>query len=289
MKFTSPTNILRFVKARFLKKRPFVLNHSITFKCNLKCDMCNVIKLKEKEMGLDYICKILEDARKEGFFIYNVTGGEPLLVKDLPLILKYAKSLGFLTSINTNGTLLKQRIYELSDCVDFISVSIDGSEKTHDKIRGRGSYEKSIEGIKEAKKNGIKIRVIYTMCDNNKEDLDNSSKLFDDMGVLFSVNPVHVGHKSGIEFPIKFKKCRFHNVFLWITPNGSIRTCMNEYVWDLKELYIKEFMDSKRFKNLLKKVDRCDKNCNLLCNSEVSLLYELNIKKILYVLKNGFV
>jgi len=95
------------------------------------------------------VLKLLEDLDKIGIAYLTFSGGEPLLRKDFNIIAKKISGLGFLCTLNTNGTLITENNAELiSKSFDIIRVSIDGNEKTHDKIRGKkGCYKKTSEGI----------------------------------------------------------------------------------------------------------------------------------------------
>ena len=66
-------------------------------------------------MSTQEIFKMLDEARSFGIGVYNAWTVEPLLRDDLPKILRHAKSLGFITSLITNGRLLLQRAKELPD------------------------------------------------------------------------------------------------------------------------------------------------------------------------------
>jgi MoaA/NifB/PqqE/SkfB family radical SAM enzyme len=72
------------------------------------------------------------------------TGGEPLIRRDLFDILEHVLTHhpSFRFAILTNGTLLThEAVRKLSEFHPlFVQVSIDGSERTHDEIRGKGSY-----------------------------------------------------------------------------------------------------------------------------------------------------
>ena len=80
---------------------------------------------------------ILKRIYDSGVTAVAFEGGEPLLRNDLPEILAFARSLPLHTSLITNGTLLESRIEEIAPHINgVIYVSLDGLEKTHDKIRG---------------------------------------------------------------------------------------------------------------------------------------------------------
>jgi len=125
-----------------------------TVRCNLSCPMCVDKKLKEKakefkELRLSEIKKIIDQI---AFFrpLFYITGRECLIRKDIVEIIKYAKKKGLICSLTSNGTLLtKTKARELIDAgIDRISFSLDGPEKIHDQIRGRGSFKKTTQGIR---------------------------------------------------------------------------------------------------------------------------------------------
>jgi len=62
----------------------------------------------EKELSTEEIKDFLRQAAKEGSLFLTLTGGEPMLRKDLWEILEYARSLQFITNIITNGTLMNE-------------------------------------------------------------------------------------------------------------------------------------------------------------------------------------
>ena len=80
-----------------------------------------------------------------------ITGGEPLLRKDFFEILGYAHSLGYRWGMTSNATLIdRDTAHRLAlTGMRTISVSIDGLEETHDRLRGmKGGYRRAMEGIR---------------------------------------------------------------------------------------------------------------------------------------------
>lgn len=95
--------------------------------CNFRCGFCHnpfIVFGKEKKIEEDAIISFL--ARRKGILEgVCVTGGEPTLYKDLPLLLKKIKSMGFLIKLDTNGTnpeMLKKVIEE--QIVDYVAMDI---------------------------------------------------------------------------------------------------------------------------------------------------------------------
>ena len=98
--------------------------------------------------------------------------------KDIYKLLKLSTDNGVCTSLGTNGTLINKEIAEnlkkagLKKAV----VSIDGTKDIHDEIRGKGNYEKSMEGITYLKEAGIDVRVNAVIMKSNMEDVIKLAK-----------------------------------------------------------------------------------------------------------------
>ncbi len=132
------------------QKVPKVIIFPITYKCNLKCVMCNIWKEKQADIPLVDITKIFKNDLLVNYLeSINITGGEPLLRKDInqviETIIKSCKNLNLIT-LNTNGvlsneytTLIKQ-VQEIRESVrdfDFsFYISLDGIDEKHDDMRG---------------------------------------------------------------------------------------------------------------------------------------------------------
>ena len=177
-----------------VRRRPFVLSHGINARCNMNCSFCEYWKRPGKEMSTQEIFKMLEDARSFGIGVYNAWTVEPLLRDDLPKILRHAKSLGLVTSLITNGRLLRQRAKELPD-LDFLSISVDGI-KSYQELRGIDLQE-VLEGIKAAKKAGHEILMNCVINSKNMDELEDLAYLAKTLGTWISFEPLH--ESSGID------------------------------------------------------------------------------------------
>ena len=85
--------------------------------CNFNCKMCYIKmtteemkKCQEEVMTLEKWKEIADRARKEGMLYLLLTGGEPFLWPDFWELYDYLTELGFVISINTNGSLIDDRI-----------------------------------------------------------------------------------------------------------------------------------------------------------------------------------
>ncbi|MBI4318634.1 MAG: radical SAM protein [Chloroflexi bacterium] len=140
---------------QFLDDRAFLPNRvlfNITYKCNLKCRTCwwwgeAGIHPRAHELSLEEI-KLVVDKLKSFRPSISFTGGEVLTRQDMPQILEYVKEQGMKTEIFTNGTLITPELASrLVACVDRFMISVEGSPKMHDAIRGPGTFERTSRGI----------------------------------------------------------------------------------------------------------------------------------------------
>ncbi len=156
--FPDSSRYLKYFKnileMRLVTHRPIVLSHMVTSLCDCKCKLCTLWELGNRdEMTDDQIFHMLDMAKDEGMIGYNVWGGEPLLRKSLPRILKRAKMNRLHTSVITNGNNLPQRIHEIASYIDTLIVSVDHPDaESHEESRGRkGIYERAMKGIDMAR------------------------------------------------------------------------------------------------------------------------------------------
>lgn len=129
-----------------------------TLNCNFNCKHCGSSagsgKIFKNELLTDEIKSALKnvsdnyDSKK---IMIAITGGEPLLRKDLFEVMGYAKSLGFSWGMVTNGFLLTpEKVRQAkSSGMSTVVVSIDGLGQIHDEFRGvNGAYDRAIEAVK---------------------------------------------------------------------------------------------------------------------------------------------
>ncbi|MBW2980452.1 radical SAM protein [Candidatus Woesearchaeota archaeon] len=145
----------------------------LTNKCNLSCKWCGVKKGKDV-LSYDKIISIIEKNKPKWV---EFTGGEPLLRKDIFDLIDYCKSRRTYTCLNTNGTLINDKIAKRLNA-DIIRISIDGLEKVNDKIRGKGSFKKAVNAIESLKKHNKKIIISTAIGKLNKNEPKKIIKYF---------------------------------------------------------------------------------------------------------------
>ncbi len=153
---------LRFIKNRLSggKRFPLVLMLEPTLRCNLSCAGCDRVRLAgTKEIEDLTLQESVAAAVESGAPVVTVTGGEPLLYKDLKPLLSELLRMKRFVYLCTNGILCESFVEEFEPHPSFtLNVHLDGTERTHDRITGRvGMFEKALEAIRRAKEKGFRV------------------------------------------------------------------------------------------------------------------------------------
>jgi len=140
----------------------------VTTRCNGSCLHCFARSgiSRRSSLPADLVKKIIAEAYDAGYRHLHITGGEPLLWEGLFETLDYGFAVGYKTIfMNTNGTLITEEIaHRLADYRNFsMSVSLDGPQDLHDRIRGKESYRKAMRGVEIALNAGNDLTVFTTV------------------------------------------------------------------------------------------------------------------------------
>ncbi len=145
----------------------------ITRNCNLQCTHCIIGDLETGETSTEASVQILRKIASLGCQRVFITGGEPFTRKDLHLLLRQAKTLGISTSIITNGTYQEATTSVINEgLIDQIGVSVEGTERIHDLIRGTGSFRKTVATLSKIVETGKPVTVYLTINSLNLRSLD---------------------------------------------------------------------------------------------------------------------
>ena len=178
----------------------------VTSRCNAHCEHCGSSCgdfIPKDEIEGEEIKKVLKEIYDKNYntskIMLHVTGGEPLLRKDLFDLMKYAKYLGFHWGITSNGMLIdEEMVKKMADAqITSVSISIDGPKKIHESFRQvPGSWEKILHGIKLMQKIPSLQNLQVTTCVNKKniDYLDEIYKTLRELGVknwrIMEVDPI---------------------------------------------------------------------------------------------------
>jgi len=150
------------VASNFIRlPHPYKLTFALTYHCNSRCTICQIWKKPyKKELSLAEIERFF--STNPYFTWVNLTGGELILRNDfvqvVQTVLKTQPHLYFL-NFTTNGLLTNKIVDAMKQIMAFrpphvlVSVSLDGPETLHDKLRGiPGNWKRAIETYKKLKK-----------------------------------------------------------------------------------------------------------------------------------------
>jgi len=176
----------------------------ITQKCNQKCFYCYAKSTSncKDELSLNNWLEILHGLYKHGTRLLIFSGGEPFLYPDIIELLHSIYN-DFIIEINTNGTLLNEEVVkQLSSFhVKCIQISIDSSTpKVHDKIRGKGTWERAVDALSLLNEYKIHTRVAMTIHKENFLDIENVKKLADEYSAEFFPDYIkRVGNANNLD------------------------------------------------------------------------------------------
>ncbi len=167
-----------------------------TNRCNLRCIMCSRSGIlrsvrKKEELTAEEITDVLDQVNpflaEESRTV--LSGGEPLLVPEKTLkIMEYASSFGQV-SLLTNGTLMTKEFAQKLTALHNVSVqvSLDSPyKKDHESIRGKGTYERTIKGIKTLVGEGVTTLMNMVVHTKNVNHLNQYYELALKLGVSYA-------------------------------------------------------------------------------------------------------
>lgn len=167
----------------------------ITGACNCKCEHCwaNLGHATDR----DKLLKLAKELSDNHAAMVSLSGGEPLLCKDLFDIYRILKTNNAIVEILTNGSLvteewIKQYKTVATPETDVIQISLDGPNSAiHDLQRNRSIFDKVIEAIKLLKKAGVKVRISFTATRLNQDYIHETFLLAQSLNVnVMSITPV---------------------------------------------------------------------------------------------------
>ncbi len=178
-----------FIKINeFYAKIPLqTIQLEITNKCNLRCKHCY---LGEYEENIDYIMveSLISQAKDMGVVNFDITGGEPLLYPEIEKILSKILEMGMKIVVFTNAVRLPQKVKLLIDKYYGIQfkISLDGWDaESHDYIRGRGTYKKTIENIKTIKNSNVPVSINVVLNSKNIIGVNKFQELSKELNTPF--------------------------------------------------------------------------------------------------------
>jgi MoaA/NifB/PqqE/SkfB family radical SAM enzyme len=301
-----------------LRSKPVMAYYYVTYKCNARCVFCNipdgpmdVLPVSQYSSTAQSI-EHLDILKKLGVRLIDFTGGEPLLRKDIAVLLRAAKDRGFRTQMTTNCTLYPRRAQELQGLVDILNFSLcSPGPEPHNTLRRDNSYDYVIQSLDIARRLGEPYQIIFVLTNDNADLLPGMIELCREKQAILKVQPeweyfgndgvnpeqlakanavareknVYVNWAETRVFSAGGNKigdpvCRAANAVLAISPDGYLLyPCYHKLAQRVKfDWNIIEFFQTERWREMQHKAGRfkfCD-DCSHLCYIHPSFYYRFN-------------
>ena len=160
-----------------------------TQKCNLKCVHCRCssgMTSSEGDFTTDEGKTLLKEIADFSKPVVVLSGGEPLLRKDIFELAEYGTSLGLRICMATNGALVTDEVCEKMKKAEIrmVSLSLDGSTAAiHDDFRScPGAFQGVVSAAGHFRRHGIKFLINSSFTKRNQHDIANTFKLAKSLG-----------------------------------------------------------------------------------------------------------
>ncbi len=190
-----------------IKFEPRWIAWEITRRCNLKCIHCRssseLIVSEHPDFPTQEAYRIIDDIASYAKPVIVLSGGEPLLRKDVFDIAKYGAEKGLRMCLATNGMLVNDEICEKikESGIRIVSLSLDGaSEGIHDDFRKqKGAFSGTINAARLFKKHNVEFIVNSSFTKRNQEEIPKVYKLAKELGAtawyMFMIVPTGRGEE----------------------------------------------------------------------------------------------
>ena len=180
---------------------PIGVDLMITRRCNLTCLHCSASadQFEGDDLTTKDLLTLVAELSRHKVLRLALTGGEPLLHPDFFTIASAVIDHRMALQINTNATLVSPEIVDKLASLrrrPFISVSVDGvTAGTHDRIRGAGSFERVMSGVRLLTAAGLRVRPFVVVSRLNYHELPAIVDFCASLGVaeVFLSTPVSTG------------------------------------------------------------------------------------------------
>ncbi len=293
-------------------------NYYVTYRCNAYCGFCHFGDHDTyKHSGFADIRDFernIKELSELGVKFIDLTGGEPLLHKDIHLLAEIAHKSGLQTSITTNTLLYPKFAERLAGKINLLHFSLDSPDRDeHNKIRGADCFNSVLKSIEIAKSVGEFPDILFTVSDSTFKKLPRMHELAQKHDLVLLLNPVfsYFGNQDlgpeALDFIeeysdgkmdiylnkgfIKLRRdggnktnnpsCRAVSRVIVISPqNEIILPCYHFRNSSIKITHsIRDIMDDPAYVNALNmegKFDFCE-GCTVNCYFEPSFAFPLNM------------
>ena len=158
------------------------LELQITNRCNLRCHHCYIGDPERTELSLADLKKVLDEFQALQGLRLLITGGEPLLHTQFHEFNTLLTDYAFRKVLFTNGQILGDAVLD-TIAVDEIQVSIDGLEKGHEALRGKGTFRRAIGTVERIVRAETPVSVATMVHRENLDEFEGMRVLFTGIGI----------------------------------------------------------------------------------------------------------
>lgn len=160
------------------------------YDCNLRCSYCvakSSPNAPRRALGFANVQRLVDEAVDLGFSEIFFTGGEPFILNDIHEMLAYS-SARLRTSVLTNAMILRgprlDKLCAIANDNLVVQVSLDGGcPEDHDAYRGKGSWQKTVDGIQLLQERGFRVRLSTTETPANSARLSDVCEFHRSLGI----------------------------------------------------------------------------------------------------------
>ncbi|MDP1919575.1 MAG: radical SAM protein [Myxococcales bacterium] len=142
--------------------RPVYAVWEVTLKCDLKCAHCGsrAGTARTKELSTSECFSVIDQLARLGCREVTIIGGEAYLRKDWVELIRHVRAQGMDSTMTSGGrNLTEARVAAAAEAgLQGVSISIDGLEATHDRIRGfNGSWRAALDAVARLRRHGVTV------------------------------------------------------------------------------------------------------------------------------------
>lgn len=172
------------------------IHFNSTKSCNLSCSFCydNAVRGHTVNLKLDTIQQLASDAAECGGRRVILSGGEPLSRNDWQDIARAFDRHGMEVSLATNGTLIKDQVIDVLKTLSkpTLSISLDGGEQMHNRIRGSDTaYKRTMAGLERLKATDIPFHINSVLFRGNLSEIGTLTKIARDFNCSVRLTLLH--------------------------------------------------------------------------------------------------
>lgn len=174
--------------------QPAAGTFELTARCNLSCKMCYIHELScDKELRKDELTTaqwldMAHQVQEMGTLPLLLTGGEPTLRPDFAEIYNECVKLGFLISVNTNGTLISEELFRIfaKQKPLRLNISLYGMRpEVYEELCGSGAaYERVTSNIRRLREMGITVKINFTATPYNYKEMAAANEFAKSVGSI---------------------------------------------------------------------------------------------------------